>query len=157
MFYELLSMDSTASVEDYAKAVSAKDIDRVMSLYAPNIVSFYVNLAMRYAGTDNKRRAWQEFFATYTGPVAYEVRDLNVTTDGELAFVHSLNHVKGTLARPVGALDSVLPANRWNLAGCARSRFSPSRPQAWLGCSPNSRFPNSMISIDRPQSRQVRN
>lgn len=85
-------------VEDYAKAVRAKDIDRVMSLYAPNIVSFDINPPLRYAGTDNKRRAWQEFFATYTGPVAYEVHDLNVTTDGELAFVHSLNHVKGTLA-----------------------------------------------------------
>ena len=85
-------------VEDYAKAIRAKDIDRVMSLYAPNIVSFDLNPPLRYAGTDNKRRAWQEFFAIYTGPVAYEVRDLNITTDGELAFVQSLNHVKGTLA-----------------------------------------------------------
>jgi ketosteroid isomerase-like protein len=85
-------------VEDYAKAVSAKDIGRVMSLYAPDIVSFDLNPPLRYVGTDNKRRAWQEFFAIYTGPVAYEVRDLNITTDGELAFVHSLNHVKGTLA-----------------------------------------------------------
>jgi ketosteroid isomerase-like protein len=85
-------------IEDYAKAVGAKDIDRVMSLYAPNIVSFDLNPPLRYAGTDNKRRAWQEFFAAYTGPIAYEVRELNVTTDGELAFVHSLNHVNGTLA-----------------------------------------------------------
>ena len=85
-------------VEDYAKAVRAKDIDRVMSLYAPNIVSFDLNPPLRYAGTDNKRRAWQDFFAAHTGPVTYEVRDLNVTTDGELAFVHSLNHVNGTLA-----------------------------------------------------------
>src|SRR5437773_2069356 len=85
-------------VEDYAKAVREKDIDRVMSLYAPKIVSFDINPPLQYARSDYKRRAWQEFFATYTGPVAYEVRDLNVTTHGELAFVHSLNHVKGTLA-----------------------------------------------------------
>jgi uncharacterized protein (TIGR02246 family) len=85
-------------VEDWAKAVRAKDIDRVLSLYAPNIVSFDLDPPLRYAGTDNKRRAWQEFFAVHTGPIAYEVRELNVTTHGELAFVHSLNHVKGTLA-----------------------------------------------------------
>jgi ketosteroid isomerase-like protein len=85
-------------VEDYVKAIRAKDIDRVMSLYAPNIVSFDLNPPLRYAGTDNKRRAWQEFFATYTGAVVYDLRDLNVTTNGELAFVHSLNHVKGALA-----------------------------------------------------------
>ena len=49
-----------------------------MSLYAPNIVSFDLNPPLRYAGTDNKRRAWQEFFATYSsGPVAYEVRELD--------------------------------------------------------------------------------
>ena len=47
---------------------------------------------------DNQRRAWQEFFAVHTGPITYEVRELNVTTQGELAFVHSINHVSGTLA-----------------------------------------------------------
>jgi ketosteroid isomerase-like protein len=85
-------------VEDYARAVSAKDIDRVMSLYAPSIVSFDLNPPLRYAGLDNKRRAWQEFFATYSGPVAYEVREVDVLTDGELAFAHCLNHVRGTMA-----------------------------------------------------------
>jgi uncharacterized protein (TIGR02246 family) len=85
-------------VEDYAKAVRAKDIDGVMSLYAPSIVSFDVDPPLRYAGADNKRRAWQAVFAAYSGTIAYDVRDLNVTTQGELAFVHSVNHVSGTLA-----------------------------------------------------------
>lgn len=85
-------------VEDCAKAVSAKDIEGVMSLYAPNIVSFDVDPPLRYSGSDNKRRAWQKLFAAHTGPIDYEVCDLNVTTNGELAFVHSLNHLNGTLA-----------------------------------------------------------
>jgi ketosteroid isomerase-like protein len=85
-------------IEDCVKAICAKDIEGVMSLYAPNIVSFDIVPPLRYVGADNKRRAWQEVFAAYTGPFAYEVRDLNVTTHGELAFVHSLNHVNGTLA-----------------------------------------------------------
>ncbi|MBI3754476.1 MAG: nuclear transport factor 2 family protein, partial [Deltaproteobacteria bacterium] len=76
-------------VEDWAKVFRAKDIDGVMSLYAPNIVSFDIGPPLRYVGADNKRRAWQEAFAAYTGPIAYEVRDLNVTTHGELAFVLS--------------------------------------------------------------------
>ena len=85
-------------VEDWAKAVSAKDIDRVLSFYAPNIVSFDLDPPLRYAGADTKRRAWQEFFAVHAGPIVYEVRELSVATDGELAFVHSLNHVNGMLA-----------------------------------------------------------
>jgi ketosteroid isomerase-like protein len=85
-------------VEDWAKALRAKDIDAVMSLYAPNIISFDIGPPLRYAGANHKRRAWQEAFAAYAGPMAYEVRDLNVTSDGDLAFAHSLNHVSGTLA-----------------------------------------------------------
>jgi len=85
-------------VEDWVKALRAKDIDRVISLYAPNIVSFDLTPPLRYIGADTKRRAWQAVFAISNGPFGYEVRDLNVTTHGELAFVHSLNHVNGTLA-----------------------------------------------------------
>jgi ketosteroid isomerase-like protein len=88
-------------VEDYVKALRAKDIDGVTSLFAPNMVSFDIAPhfgALRYVGADGKRRAWQEAFAAYPGPFNYEVHDLNVTTHGELAFVHSLNHVNLTLA-----------------------------------------------------------
>lgn len=84
-------------VADWATALRARDIDAAMSLYAPGIVSFDVGLPLRYEGADNKRRAWQELFAAFTGSIGYEVRDLNITTDGELAVVHSLNHVSGTL------------------------------------------------------------
>jgi uncharacterized protein (TIGR02246 family) len=85
-------------VEDMVAALNAKDIDGVMSLFAPNLVSFDIVPPLRYVGAEGKRRAWQEAFAAYTGPFDYEVHDLNVTTDGELAFVHSLNHLKATLA-----------------------------------------------------------
>jgi uncharacterized protein (TIGR02246 family) len=85
-------------VDDWANALRARDIDGAMSLYAPDIVSFDVDPPLRYAGTDNKRRAWQAFFAARTGPITYEVRDLTVTADGELAFVRSLNHASGMLA-----------------------------------------------------------
>jgi ketosteroid isomerase-like protein len=85
-------------VQDGVKAIRAKDIDAVMSLYASNVVSFDLGPPLRYAGADNKRRAWQEVFAAYPGPIAYEVHELNVTTHGDLAFVHSLNHVSGSLA-----------------------------------------------------------
>jgi ketosteroid isomerase-like protein len=90
--------DIRQCVAEAVKAIGARDIDRLVSLYAPSIVSFDIGPPLRYAGVDDKRRAWQAVFAAYTGPIAYEVRDLDVTTQGELAFVHSLNHVKGTLA-----------------------------------------------------------
>ena len=85
-------------IEDYANAISAKDIDGVMSFFAPNLVSFDIaSKTLRYVGADNKRREWQEVFAIYRS-IAYEARDLNVTTHGDLAFAHAVNHVNGTLA-----------------------------------------------------------
>ena len=90
--------DIRQRVEDWAKALGAKDMEAVMSLYAPDIASFDLDPPLRYVGTDKKRRAWQEFFAVHTGRITYEVRELNITTHGELAFVHSLNHVQGALA-----------------------------------------------------------
>ena len=85
-------------VEDLANSIRAKDINGVVSLYAPNIVSFDVGAPLLYIGAERKRRAWEGAFAAYTGPITYDILDLNVTTDGDLAFVHSVNHVKGTLA-----------------------------------------------------------
>ena len=85
-------------VEEWANAIRARDLDRVLSFYAPAIVSFDLDPPLRYAGDANKRRAWQAFFAVHTGPVVYEVHELRVTTVGELGFAHSLNHVSGRLA-----------------------------------------------------------
>jgi ketosteroid isomerase-like protein len=51
-------------IEDYAKAISAKDIDAVMSFFAHNLVSFDVAInTLRYVGADGKRREWQKAFA----------------------------------------------------------------------------------------------
>ena len=85
-------------VEDLARAIHAKDIDGVMSLYAPNLVSFDIHAPLLYVGAERKRRFWEGAFAAYSGPIIYEFHDLNVTTDGDLAFVHSVAHMKGTLA-----------------------------------------------------------
>ena len=85
-------------VEDLMKAIRAKDIDGVMSVYAPDIVSFDITPPLRYVGAEGKRREWQRMFAAYRDPIGYEARELTIATHGELGFVHSLNHVNGTLA-----------------------------------------------------------
>src|ERR1041384_403280 len=85
-------------VDDLVTAVRSKNIDAVISLYAPGIVSFDIVPPLRYAGAEKKRREWQRTFAAYRGPLGYEVRELTIETHDELGFVHSVNHVNGTLA-----------------------------------------------------------
>jgi ketosteroid isomerase-like protein len=85
-------------VEDLVKAIRAKHLDAIKSFFAPELVSFDIAIkTLRYVGPDNKHREWEKAFAAYRS-IAYEVRELNVTTHGELAFVHALNHFNGTLA-----------------------------------------------------------
>jgi uncharacterized protein (TIGR02246 family) len=85
-------------VDNWSKAIRARDVDAVVSTYAHNNVSFDVEPPLRYAGVDNKRRAWERFFAAHEGDIGYDVHELTVEMDGGVAFVHSLNHVTGTLA-----------------------------------------------------------
>jgi len=85
-------------VEAWAEALCKGDIDAVVSAYAPDIVSFDIVASLRYAGIESKRRAWEKALAGYDGPIGYEVHELEVTAQGDLAFVYSLNRVSGTLA-----------------------------------------------------------
>ncbi len=82
----------------WANSLRARDLEAVLSFYAPDIVSFDLDPPLRYAGAERKRQAWQEFFAIHMDPIGYEVRELRIATQGGLAIAHSLNHVSSTLA-----------------------------------------------------------
>jgi ketosteroid isomerase-like protein len=84
-------------VEELVNAVRTKNIDGAMSAYARDVVAFDIVPPLRYVGAEAYRQRWQETFAAFGGPIEYEVRDLQITIEGDLAFLHSLNHVKGTL------------------------------------------------------------
>ncbi|HET7544043.1 MAG TPA: nuclear transport factor 2 family protein [Polyangiaceae bacterium] len=85
----------SARVHAWASAIVAKDIERVMSLYSADLVSFDLDPPLRYAGTSNKRRAWEQLFSLFPATVSYEVTELSITAGADTAFVHSLNHVAG--------------------------------------------------------------
>jgi len=84
-------------VQRWASAISAKDLESVMSLYSPEIVSFDLDPPLRYTGARHKRRAWEQFLSAFQR-VSYEVQELSITAAADTAFVHSLNHVQGRLA-----------------------------------------------------------
>jgi len=84
-------------VQLWAKAISMKDIEGVMSLYSPTVVSFDLDPPLRYTGTHNKRRAWEKFFSLFA-EVRYELNEVSIIAGADTAFVHSLNHVRGSQA-----------------------------------------------------------
>lgn len=93
-------------IEDRIPALHAKDAGRVLSPYAEDALFFELQPPLRYAGLEALNRemvaAW---LATWQGPVACELRDLDVRADGNLAFCHGLQRLSGT--KLDGASDDI--------------------------------------------------
>jgi ketosteroid isomerase-like protein len=85
------------AIEGGVEALRARDIDGVMSIYAPELVSFDIVPPLRYVGADAYRKSWEETFSSFQGPIGYEVHDLDITVGDEVAFSHSLNRLSVTL------------------------------------------------------------
>jgi len=85
-------------VNNWAKALRAKDVDGLMSNYAPDMLLFDLAPPLQYKGADAYRKSWEEWLPTFQGPVGYEIRDLSITAGDDVAFCHSLNRISGTRA-----------------------------------------------------------
>jgi uncharacterized protein (TIGR02246 family) len=83
-------------INNWVKAVRAKDVNGVMSFYAPDILLFDLAPPLSYRGADAYRKNWEEWFASWQGPIGYEMRDLSISAGDDVAFSHSLNRISGT-------------------------------------------------------------
>lgn len=89
--------DIRQRIEKWAEAIRATDLEGVMSIYAPDVVSFDLDGPLQYVGTEAKRKAWGNVFGIYVAPIGYEVCDLTIAAGDRVAFGHSLNRISGTL------------------------------------------------------------
>jgi len=84
-------------VDRLVKAVRAKDLDGVMSAYAPDLVAFDIVPPLQYVSAESYKKPWRAVFELYEKPLQYEVRDLSITASDDVAFSHSLNLLTGTM------------------------------------------------------------
>ena len=84
-------------IEGYVEAFRARDIDGIMSIYAPEIVTFDIVPPLQYVGADAMRKRWEEVCSSLPGPVGYEIADLSVTVGEDMAFTHSFNRTRASL------------------------------------------------------------
>ena len=89
--------DIQQRIDKLLAALHAMDLDGVMALYAPDIVSFDVIPPLQHVGAEAQWRNWADVFAAYQRPLGYEIRDLTIAVGDDLAFGHSLNRISGTL------------------------------------------------------------
>ena len=83
----------------WEKAFRAKDVDAVMRVYASGaaVVAYDVVPPLARIGRNTYRKNYEEFFAMYEGPLEIEFRDLRIVAGNDVAFIHCLERVSGTL------------------------------------------------------------
>jgi uncharacterized protein (TIGR02246 family) len=85
-----------ALIEAQAEAIRAKDPEGSAASYAPDVVLFDVVNPLRSRGSDTARKRLAEWFASFQGPIGYEVRELAIAAGEDVAFCHSLKRVSAT-------------------------------------------------------------
>lgn len=85
-------------IDDRVKAVRAKDVEAAMANVAPDIVSFDVVNPLLYIGSASSRKRAEQWFASFQGPIGFEISDLTIAASGDVAFCHGLNHVNAIKA-----------------------------------------------------------
>jgi uncharacterized protein (TIGR02246 family) len=83
----------------WAKAFRAHDIDGIMSVYATEdrVVGYDIVPPLQYVGKEAYRKDYEVFLAQFDGPIEIEYRDLRIVASGDVAFIHALERMTGTL------------------------------------------------------------
>lgn len=83
----------------WEEAFRAKDADAVMSVYAPGdlVVAFDIVPPLAKVGSKAYRQNYEEFFGMFTGPLRVELRDIRIVAADDVAFLHCLDRMSGTL------------------------------------------------------------
>jgi ketosteroid isomerase-like protein len=97
---------SAASAEDHIRAlidrrveaVRAGDARAAVSGVAPDVVSFDVVNPLQRIGSERNLERAQEWFASFEGPIGFEIRELKVAASDDVGFSHALHRCSGTMS-----------------------------------------------------------
>jgi ketosteroid isomerase-like protein len=88
-----------AALKHWQSAFEAKDVNGVMSVYAPGagLTAYDIVPPLQYKGADAYRKDYGEFFAQFDGPLHIETTDDHLELSGSLAVAYGLERISGTL------------------------------------------------------------
>jgi len=85
-----------ARLDDLAQAMRERNVDKVMSFYAPDVMVFDVRPPLNVCGANSYRRNFMRWFAMFEGPLQFEYKDLRIVPGEGTAFCHYLSLVSGS-------------------------------------------------------------
>src|ERR1041384_3010617 len=84
-------------LDEQAAAIRAKDAKTALGNVAPDVLFYDLVDPLRSSGIEAMHNRLGEWLSSFEGEVGYEVVDLKVVTDGEVAFAFGLGTVRGSL------------------------------------------------------------
>jgi uncharacterized protein (TIGR02246 family) len=85
-----------ALMDEWIEAVRARDLDKLMALYAPDVLIFDMMPPLHFVGAARHREHYAGWFSSWQGPIGCERRDLTITAGEDVAFAGCLTHNSGT-------------------------------------------------------------
>jgi ketosteroid isomerase-like protein len=90
-----IQSEVTALFDSRAEAIGARDIDRLMRLYSPDIVYFDLVPPLRYTGSAALRSRFLDWFGRWKSAIGQETQDLHILARGDVATAHMLIRTSG--------------------------------------------------------------
>jgi uncharacterized protein (TIGR02246 family) len=84
------SQEIQAVIQQWTTAVRDKNLDAIMAYYAPDIVAYDAIVALQFKGAEAYRKHWAFCLGLCEGAMLFELRDLVIHADDEVAFAHWL-------------------------------------------------------------------
>ena len=85
-------------IDEIAQAIRDKDVDRLMTFYAPNVVVFDVRPPLDTRGAPAYRQNFERWFGSFEGPLSFDFHELRVAPGESTAFCHYLALIVGARA-----------------------------------------------------------
>ena len=85
-----------ALIRERVNAIRSRDVARAVEGCAPDLLLFDVVSPLQYFGRETARQRAAEWFASFQGPLGYEMHDLTIDAGDDVGFSHSLNRVTAT-------------------------------------------------------------
>ncbi|WP_225767879.1 nuclear transport factor 2 family protein [Inquilinus sp. Marseille-Q2685] len=83
-----------ALIQERSAALRRKDAKGVVACQAADYVLY--SLAPPLRTVESGTEGLDEWFATWRGPIGYEIHDLGIAADGDVAFCHGFARMTGT-------------------------------------------------------------
>jgi len=80
-------------IDEWRAALAARDLDRLMTHYAPDVLFFDAVPPYQQKGAAAYRKTWENMFSFLPPGVESEMQEVSIHVSGDLAVMHCLNRL----------------------------------------------------------------